>query len=342
MCEETKQKLLFDARWIGAHGIGRFAREIARHFEVEFAALESNPVSPFDCFYLSKKLLKYKKPKWFFSAGISAPFFAAIPYVLTVHDLNHIDRPENSNSLKRLYYRSVLTWLVWRAKAVFTVSNFSKKRIIQYFSINPSKVFVIGNGVSSAFSVSGARYECDFPYILCVSNRKAHKNERRILQAFANANLPTSVKLLFTGLPADTLEQWMKELGLTDRVVFVGRQEDKALAKLYRSALFLLFTSLYEGFGLPIVEAFASGIPVITSNVTSMPEIAGGAALLVNPYAVDEIKEAIEKLYHSKTLRLSLRSKGLQIAGQYTWESVAHRMANALDDLDLSYIRKKL
>lgn len=336
-------KLIFDSRWIGEHGIGRFAREIANHFCFLDIGLVGDPVSPVDAFFLSKKLAKYKHSSWFLSPGISAPLFTNIPYILTIHDINHIDRPENSSFLKKLYYRTVLTWLVHKSIAVFTVSEFSKNRIVEYFNVpecSRKKICNVGNGISPAFVEHGSKCCHGYEYVLCVSNRKGHKNEQGIIRGFAQSDLPSSVRLLFTGTASPELEGLAADLNLENRIIFVGMQSDENLASLYRGALFLLFPSFYEGFGLPIIEAFACGTPVITSNITAMPEISGEAAILVNPYNIDDIVNAINQLYSSRELRCSLIEKGLVRVKNYNWQVVMSRIEDALDSLGLDYESK--
>ena len=125
----------------------------------------------------------------------------------------------------------------------------------------------------------------------------------------------------------------VNSMGLKDRVVFHGFIEDKNLPSLYCGALGLVFPSLYEGFGLPVVEAMACGIPVLTSNTTSLPEVAGDAAILVNPESVDEIKTGIEKLVSDQALRANLIAKGLERVKLFSWDGVAARVQAVLDEV---------
>lgn len=290
------------------------------------------PMSPFDPFRLSLLLLKSKK--WLISPGYNAPLISSSPYFITIHDLNHIDRSDNSSPLKRLYYNVILKRLCKRARAILTVSEFSKDRIAQWSGVNPSRIFNVGNGVSENFSPTGRRHEVDGSYLLCVSNRRGHKNETGMVQAFARANLPENTRLLFTGEASPTLLELANSLGISNRIIFAGKVSEDDLASLYRGALCLVFPSFYEGFGLPIIEAFASGTPVITSNVTSMPEIAGDAALLVDPNNVGEIAAAIEKLYDSAELRAELVQRGFKRVANFTWDAVADRVKAAVKAVD--------
>ena len=323
-------KLVFDTRWSGDHGIGRFSREISSRLQHFPLALERNPAAAFDPFILSFVFLFSQDNSIFLSPGYNGPIFCRRPYVVTVHDLNHIDRPENSSFLKRLYYRFILRRICLNAAAILTVSNFSRQRIVEWSGVNVDKVFSVGNGVSANFSPFGKSLGYEFPYVLCVSNRKGHKNEVGALKGFLAANLPVDTKLVFTGSAGGPISEAIESMGVSDRVHFSGRLSDDDLASLYRNAMFVLFPSFYEGFGLPIIEAFASGTPVITSNVTSMPEIAGDAALLVDPNSVDEIAAAVEKMYYSKALRDQLIIKGRERLSYYSWDAVAERVAGVL------------
>lgn len=325
-------KVLFDCRWIGGHGIGRFSEEIASRLSHYPLPVVGKPMSAFDSIRLS--FYGFKQGQWLFSPGYNAPLFGRVPYFITVHDINHIDRPENGGILKKIYYLLILKRLCHRARAVMTVSEFSKCRIVEWSGMDAGKVFNVGNGVSKYFCSDGNRHEIDGGYLLCVSNRKGHKNENGLLYAFAQAKLPAHLKLVLTGESNQALIELASKLGITDRLLFTGRVSEEELAALYRGAVFLVFPSLYEGFGLPIVEAFASGTPVITSNVTSMPEIAGDAALLVDPHDIADIAAAMERLYDSPSLRAELAARGLERAKQFTWDAVVERIKMAVKAVD--------
>ncbi|VTN10250.1 D-inositol-3-phosphate glycosyltransferase [Raoultella terrigena] len=152
---------------------------------------------------------------------------------------------------------------------------------------------------------------------------KKHKNEVGVLKAFKIADIDKNIKLVFTGKPDEYIQSLINHLKLKDRVVFTGYLDAAELPKLYRSARGLVFPSFYEGFGLPVIEAQASGIPVITSSTTSLGEVSGGAAILVDPYQVDEIADGIEKVFNAKSDMCELIRKGLLNAKTYTWERTA-------------------
>lgn len=325
--------IIYDARWSGSHGIGRFSDEIKKNLDVLFYNDTTSPSSPFDPIRLALKIpRKISKSYLFLSPGYNGPLFGT-NFILTIHDLNHIDRHENSNFLKKLYYHTVLRFLVHRSVAILTVSEFSKNRIVKWFKVDSSKVHNIGNGVSEVFNSTGNTFNNLGEYILSVSNRKLHKNEVSLLKAFARADISFKTKLILTGEPNKHLIRLARNLRISDRIIFSGKLSEDDLAALYRGSIMMVFPSLYEGFGLPIVEAFACGTPVITSNVSAMPEIAGSAALLVNPLNVEEISSAISRLYAAPELRNMLREGGKLRASYYTWDKVTARLKSILDSM---------
>ena len=142
------------------------------------------------------------------------------------------------------------------------------------------------------------------------------------MEAFAKGDLP-GMHLVFTGGPTAELANCIEHFHVTQRVYFAGAVPETRLPSLYRSAEALVFPSLYEGFGLPILEAMACGTPVVTANVTAMPEVAGGAALLVDPTSVEQIARAMEQILSDTTLRQQLRHKGLIRSAEFSWAGTA-------------------
>ncbi|RRO02036.1 glycosyltransferase family 1 protein [Pectobacterium aquaticum] len=306
-------------------GIGTFSSEINKKNGYADAGFNGKPYSPLDTIKTALKLLKAEN-KIIFFPGYIPPLFSKVPYAFTIHDLNHLDREENSSWIKKLFYKSVIKRGCYKSKYIFTVSDFSKERIIEWSGVDAKKVINVGNGVSSDFSPNGEHLDYPFEFFLCVSNRKLHKNEIRTLESFKASSLPIATKLFFTGEPNQIILQKIQELNLSERVVFTGFIKNEELPKLYRSANALIFVSLYEGFGLPVVEAMASGIPVITSKTTSLGEVAGDAALLVDPLDTNEIATALSDVYYNRQLRAELIDKGLERAKCFTWEAVAEKV----------------
>lgn len=326
--------IFFDDRWVGDHGIGRVATSLAHRLKLEKLLLPGSPVNPVDSAIFFLKTLYLPANAIVFSPGYNAPMFIVRPFVFIVHDLNHIDRDDNSSLLKRLYYQIILKRGCQSAIRILTVSEFSKSRIAAWAQVDPDKIVNIKNGVDECFTINGDVFLPGFPYLLTVSNRKKHKNERNILRALSIAKISDGIKLIFTGAPTPSLERFIRELGLFDRVVFIGRVPEDDLPKLYRGALALVFPSLYEGFGLPVIESMACGTPVLTSNTTSLPEVSGDAALLVDPESVEDIAKGINKIVTDENLRSHLRTLGLARAKNFSWDIVAKRVQNVFDEID--------
>jgi len=302
---------------------------------VERLGAQGKPFAPLDPLYLSIALWKARnQASVFYSPGYNSPLFTLMPFVFTVHDLNHIDVKGSGSFLKSLYYDFVLKRGCQKAAYVLTVSEFSRNRIIDWAGVDPAKVVNVSEGVDPAYDPSVIPYSPGYPYFLIVSNRKRHKNEDGIVAAFAKANLPSELRMVFTGRATPALTDMLNRYGLAARCVFMGSVPDSEMASLYRGATALVFPSFYEGFGLPVLEAMACGTPVITSNRTSLPEIAGDAALLVEPDSVDEIADAMSRITQDEALRYELSRRGLARARDFSWDKTAARVEAILQSVE--------
>lgn len=323
------KSIYYDSRWCGSHGIGRFASEIKKSkLNLIDIPLGGNPADKYDVFKLTNILSKIDGI--YFSPGYNAPFFFLKRTIITVHDLNHIDLTYNSSLLKRYYYNFVLKRACRDCARILTVSEFSKERIVAWAKVSPDKVSVVGNGVSKEFNNSVKPYEPGYPYVFIVGNRKPHKNEKRALKAFLEADISSDVKLIFNGVVSAELQKVIDFHKASERVEFLGHLSSDELACVYRGAELLLFPSLYEGFGLPVIEAMACGTPVVTSNSTSLKEVSGDAACLVNPESVDEIKYAIEKVLSDIEYRHELIDSGLKRSRIYAWSETIQKVEEAI------------
>ena len=327
-----KNNIYIDPRWKNAGGIGTFFEKINIINRYEYMNISGSPSKPVDCIYSAKAISQHKNGVFFFP-GYIPPLYSRSPYVFTIHDLNHLDRKENSSFSKVLFYNTVIKNGCNKASYIFTVSNFSKKRIIEWAGIDEDKVINVGNGVSENFHPDGEKLSLNYDYVLCVSNRKGHKNEVGTLEGFNKARIDPKIKIIFTGNPDAFILNKVKELNIQDRVIFTGYISEEYLTKLYRTALCVVFVSFYEGFGLPIVEAQASGTPVVTSHGSSLGEISGDGAFLVDPYSHIDISNGITELCMNQRLRTELIAKGLVNCKRFSWEKTASIVDQKLVEL---------
>jgi glycosyltransferase involved in cell wall biosynthesis len=269
------------------------------------------------------------------------PPLVTCPAVVTIHDCIHLRFPQYLPSrLAHVYARTFLWTATHQADRVITVSEASKRDILQYFSIPPEKIEVIYNGIDERFwnppdeedmERVRQRYQLTDPFILYAGNIRPHKNLERLIDAFQQLRREgfDELKLLIIGDEISkyaTLRRAVHRHKLHKHVRFLGFVPDRTLAALYRLAAVFVFPSLYEGFGLPPLEAMASGTPVVTSNVSSLPEVVGDAALLVDPYDCEAIAGAIRMALTDEVLRADLRARGLARAREFSWSRAAARV----------------
>src|SRR5215469_12501418 len=195
----------------------------------ELVPVNSNPAAPLDSWLLVRALRKLERTDLFFAPGYNTPLFCPAPFVFTIHDLTHIFCREIRKPQIQLYYATVMQRACRRAAKILTVSEFTRNQIISWSGVSAEKVVSVGNGVDSAFRPEEDSYGLPFPYLLSVSNRKPHKNEFRIVEGFAKADLDPRIRLVFTGLPAAKLARWIEAQGVQPRVEFVGGVDEEKL-----------------------------------------------------------------------------------------------------------------
>ncbi len=268
--------------------------------------------------------------------------------VVTIHDCIHLMFPQYlPNRLAYAYAKMFMWWAAHRSARVLTVSEASKRDILHYFDIPRDKVTVIHNGIDERFRVPPPesevhrvreRFQLQEQFILYAGNVKPHKNVERLIDAFhiLHTNGFEHLKLLIIGSDISkyaTLRRAIHTHDLHKYVRFLGFVSDETLAALYRLAAVFVFPSLYEGFGFPPLEAMASGTPVVASNLSSLPEVLGDAALLVDPYDANAIADAIRRVLLDDSLRRDLSARGLKKVQDYSWEEAARRVRQIYDEV---------
>ena len=261
--------------------------------------------------------------------------------VVTIHDCIHLMFPQYlPNRLAYVYARGSMWSAARKANKILTVSDASKRDILRFFNVAPEKVVVIHNAIDERFmspadpermDLVRQRYQLDHPFVLYVGNIKPHKNIERLIDAFGRARTlgPDNLKLIIIGDEISKypgLRQSVHKHKLDKHVRFLGFQPMETLAAFYRLARVFVFPSLYEGFGLPPLEAMACGAPVVTSNVSSLPEVAGGAALLVDPYDEEAIAAGIVRAVTDEALRADLIARGRERARSFSWAQSVRRI----------------
>ncbi len=279
-------------------------------------------------FYLSKI-----RPDVYHYPHFDLPFGFNIPSVITIHDLKYIKIPElfyRKARAKSLLMKTLMKNSIRRVRKVITVSKSSKEDIINVFNVSPDKIEVIYEACDPFYrTVPGSasfiykKYDIRLPFILFVGEIRPHKNLNNLLRAFRQVKY-RDYYLIIVGKTYRNYREplgLIEKLGLQDRVRYLMFISKEDLVHLYNAATAFILPSLYEGFGLPVLEAMACGTPVITSNVSSLPEIAGNAALLIDPYDIDSITDAINRVLGSTSLEQTLKERGLKRVQEFSWST---------------------
>jgi glycosyltransferase involved in cell wall biosynthesis len=380
----TRRRIGIDARFYGplGKGLGRYVQEVVDNLiKLDFADKQEFEYviflgkDNFNDFHIDsplvrKKLVSLSWYSWqeqlFFPfilkrekldlvhfPHFNVPIFSTIPFVVTIHDLILTRFPSRRASMlptafywfKQAAYRLVIRAAVSRAKAIITVSNFTRQDIIAQFGAKPEKLFVTYEGVADLNKIQSgnsakreaalSRYGITAPFLLYVGNAYPHKNLESLLSVFSvlRSRHP-DLSLVMVGkedyfyrrvkAKAVNLGLWSEEdssLG----VVFPGYVPDEDLREFYTKALFYVFPSFYEGFGLPPLEAMAHSCPVASSNQASLPEIIGDAALYFNPYDEEEMTRKLESFIADENFRQELISRGLERIKIFSWRACAQQ-----------------
>jgi alpha-1,3-rhamnosyl/mannosyltransferase len=310
------------------------------------------------------RLLHLLRADLYHSAYVVMPYFPRVPTVLTVYDLIPLLYPEQSSRRARLAARGANHLALRAARRVLAISEATRRDYIRHLGVGSDKIVTVplaaevrsqetgvrsqGSGVREqelrstpqceAFrwdairdSQHAAHPAALAPYALYLGSNKPHKNLVRLVEAWGIANRKSQItnhRLVIAGawdVCYPEARQRAAALGLADKIVFLGPAAEAELPALYAGATLFVFPSLYEGFGLPVLEAMACGTPVVCSNTSSLPEVAGDAAILVDPLDVDVLAAAIGRALGDVTLRVQMRDKGLTQAARFSWAQTALR-----------------
>lgn len=278
--------------------------------------------------------------------GFAPPFACSCPVIVTVHDLIGMIFPENLSLFSRFYWGRWLPFTVKRADLIFASSENTKKDIQRLLGVEPEKIKVIYLGAGKEFFPRGkneiehAKYKYNIlnEYVLHVGTIEPRKNIERLIVAFKRMKNKTgrNIKLVLVGSKKWAYEKVRNVIDrekMQDDVIFPGYIEDKDLPAIYSGAAVLALPSLYEGFGLPVVEAMACGTPVVASDISSIPEVAKDAAVLFDPYNEEEIASALVSVLSDDQLRKSLISKGFDKASEFNYQKTAQKVLEQYKNL---------
>lgn len=292
------------------------------------------------------RTLKKIKADLFISPDAFCSLKTDVKTLLVIHDLNFEHYPEHLPWLVQKYYRHFTPRFAQKADRIATVSEFSKMDVVKQYTIDPEKIDVVYNGANNIFKPLSDKAKEEtkqkrsegkdyFLFIGAISPRKNLKNLLIGFDLFRKTN-ETDVKLLVVGEKmwrSGNLEEVYNQMEFKDEVSFTGRLNPVELGKVLGSALALTYTSFFEGFGIPIIEAYNSETPVITSNVTSMPEISGDGALHVDPFKPESIADAMKDITFNPSLRQSLIEKGNKQKLLFSWENTADNLWKSIEKL---------
>jgi glycosyltransferase involved in cell wall biosynthesis len=276
----------------------------------------------------------------FHAPHYTMPFGLKMPCVTTIHDILHVRGKEYFSFPKRLYARTMISHACRASAAIIVDSEFTKQELLNVFHINKTQVHVVHLGVSSIYSEQYSedaikkfrtKHNLVKPTILYTGSLKPHKNVPVLIEAFARLKQRADFQLAFSGEPLTSEKRlWslIKSKNLENNVVEIGQISRKELALAYRAASVVVLPSFYEGFGLSVLEAMASGVPAIGARAASIPEVMGNGGILFDPHSPEELTEALEKVLSDSELCSTLVQKGYQNIKRFSWQQCAEKTFN--------------
>ena len=264
-----------------------------------------------------------------FNPGFTSPVLAPCPLVTVFHDLQHVRHPEYFRWFDLPFWKLLLWASAHRARRLIAVSEATRADLVRVYGLPREKIDVVLHGVEPEFFLLDRTHT--EPFVLCVSTLHPHKNLDRLIRAYARRK--RDWRLIIAGLRgffADALDGLIAELGVQDSVQLTGWIPREELLQLYARAQASVYPSTFEGFGMPVLEAMAAGIPVACSDIAPLREVAGDAALFFDPLSEDEIAGALERIVTDEALRGRLAEAGRERARSLTWERAARETLAAL------------
>jgi glycosyltransferase involved in cell wall biosynthesis len=318
---------------------------------LKFVELPGGPYPVWEQYALPQAVRKYGLDLLHCTAN-TAPLRYGAPLVLTLHDIIFLEsQPMLHGSWYQRFGNQYRRWnvpkIVSKCDTIVTVSDFERHRIVEHFKLDPNRVTTIWNAVSNQFRIIEDNSQIDSirevyhlpeEFIFFLGNTDPKKNVRGVLNALLLLKIQGELTLpiVISNLSAAALDAMLTELNaqlLADDIILCGYVPNSTLPLIYNAATVFLCPSLRESFGLPILEAMACGTPVITSTTSSMPEVAGNAALLVDPTSAEDMAHQLWNLIQDPILRAELRIRGLERAALFSWESTASKLLDVYADV---------
>lgn len=354
-----KKNVIIDARIVNEHlnGMARYTYELIRGisqsdniqytllvndiykaktiFEgipnLKYIKMKSKFLSLSEIIELPQIINKYKNEAIFHSPTFSNSPLISTKMIMTIHDLNHLELPQFYTRFHRYYYELIVKPSARKCSKILTVSNFSKTKILEWLKCDPSKIEVIYNGINTAFKpindpnmfeVVRKKYLLPEKFILYIGNLKPHKNVPTLIHSMKYVH---GVKLILNGKETQELKELIEKLNVREKISFIGYVDDDDIKYLYNMAQVFVFPSLYEGFGLPPLEAMACGCPTIISDAECLRELVKDNDFVFERKNYKQLSEKINMLIEDKKLRKKFIDKGLQYANSYKWSKCINK-----------------
>jgi len=294
--------------------------------------------------YSLTRALKKLKPDIFISPDGFLPLSIKIPCIPVIHDLNFHHRPNDLPRMVRNYYNRCFPKFAEKATRIITVSEYSRKDIVESYNIDPDIIDVVYNGADKIFkpateiekNETKKRFTSGKDYFVYAGSLHPRKNISALLQAFEDFKKETGsdMKLILAGetlFITPGMKKKLKHMNYRNDVILTGRVSTEDMHLIISSATVMTFVSHYEGFGIPVLESMQCGVPVIASNVTSIPEVAGDAALYISPGKPETILEAMKKITEDFKLRENLIEKGFVQSRKFSWDKTAEKLWESIE-----------